>query len=149
MRHSILSLKRNPGLTVAGVLVLGLGLFTGPLVAQAGQAAPGQAVQNDFSPAKIRAAAEAYLVVLEIQEKFKPQIEGAQDAQQAQSLQQAANEEMVEAIEEQDNIDVNEYSQIVTAAQQDEQFRQQFVSTVQQVQQEKAEEAQGLAPMQP
>lgn len=149
MRHSILSLKRNPGLTVAGLLVLVLGLFTGPLVAQAGQAAPGQAVQTDFSPAKIRAAAEAYLVVLEIQEKFKPQIEGAQDAQQAQSLQQAANEEMVEAIEEQDNIDVNEYSQIVTAAQQDEQFRQQFVSTVQQVQQEKAEEAQGLAPMQP
>ncbi len=97
-----------------------------------------------FSPPKLKAAAEAYLRVMEIQEKFTPLIERAQTPQEAQQHQTSANQEMVEAIERVENINVEEYSEIVTVAQQDESFREEFVAIVQEVQREELEKQREL-----
>lgn len=56
--------------------------------------------------------------------------------EEAQQLQQRANEEVVEVIREQEGITVEEYSQIVNLAQSDEQVRERLLKEIQKIQEE-------------
>lgn len=56
--------------------------------------------------------------------------------EEAQQLQQRANEEVVEVIREQEGVTVEEYSQIVNLAQSDEQVRERLLKEIQKIQEE-------------
>ncbi|HLV01968.1 MAG TPA: DUF4168 domain-containing protein, partial [Acidobacteriota bacterium] len=65
----------------------------------------------------------------EIRDEFLPQIEGATDQAQAQQLQQQANQRMVAAIEKND-LEIEEYNEIIQAVSQDDQLRSEFLALV-------------------
>lgn len=90
----------------------------------------------ELSDSKIQAVAEAYVQVFEIQSAYAPRIEAAQSPEEAQQLQQRANEEVVEVIREQEGVTVEEYSQIVNLAQSDEQVRERLLKEIQKIQEE-------------
>jgi len=75
----------------------------------------------DVSDAKLEAVAKAYVQVMEIQNTYRPQIEAAQTPEEAQRLQREADEKMVAAIRV--YMTVDEYTGIMTAAEQDENLR--------------------------
>jgi len=86
------------------------------------QAASGRVQAPEVSDAKLESVAKAYIEVVAIQEEYRPRIEAAQSPEEAQQLQQEANQEMVEAIEAQDNVTLDEYNTIIQAAQMDEEL---------------------------
>src|SRR5690606_29090487 len=138
--------------SVVAILALLVGIVTGPGLAQQDpqeappqQGAPPQqeappqhappAQQAPGAPAvsvdqqTLEAAAKAYLDIQEIRDEFLPQIEGATDQAQAQQLQQQANQRMVAAIEKND-LEIEEYNEIIQAVSQDDQLRSEFLALV-------------------
>lgn len=120
--------KRNAACAIATALILAFSAL--PVAGQAQQQAP------DLSNSKIEAVAEAYLKVFEIQNTYRPQIEAAQNPEQAQRLQQQANDETVKIIREQEGLTVEEYSQVINLAQSNEQVRERLVKEIERIQQE-------------
>lgn len=77
---------------------------------------------ESFSDDQLRSYAAAALQVHAIGSEYQPQIERAESDQQAEQLRLQANEEMVDAVQQQ-GLTVDEYNQIFTAAQTDTQVR--------------------------
>ena len=91
------------------------------------QAPAAQAV--NFSEQQVSQFADSYLDILEIQEEFTARLEQAQEPEQAQQLQQEANEEMIQAIHD-NGLDVQEYTELAQAMDTDPELRQQVVELV-------------------
>lgn len=81
-----------------------------------------QAPEVDLSDAELDKVAEAYEAVTEVREDFQADLEGIEDPEAAQEMQEEAGEKMVEAVENQ-GIEVETYNQAMEAAQIDEELR--------------------------
>lgn len=131
MKSSRRMIDRGWTRTVTTLLVVAF-----PLVAAA-------ATQNDsgseISDEKLRAVAEAYIEVYQINQSYKSKIEAAQTAGEADQLQQAANQEMVDAIENAENVSVNEYNDIIQALGEDDELRERLQAQVDEIQEEESE----------
>ncbi|RFA29840.1 hypothetical protein CAI21_08370 [Alkalilimnicola ehrlichii] len=97
--------------------------------AQTYEAPTGQQQAADFSDDSLNQFADSYVDILDIQQDFTARLEGAEDPEQAQQLQQEANEEMVQAIED-NGLSVQEYTEIARAMDTDPELRQQVVELV-------------------
>lgn len=68
-----------------------------------------------FTETDKQAFADAYVKVSQIQQKYQAQVQPDASEADIQQLTQAAQTEMVEAIEAQEGIDVEKYNQILVA----------------------------------
>lgn len=84
-------------------------------VPQTESAAPAAAVDDG----KLKSFAVAFLGVTKVSQTYKPKIEAAQSDADRQTLQKEAGQEMVEAVNEAGGINLEEYNQIIEAAQTD------------------------------
>lgn len=116
---------RKPTIGTAAALLAGF-MSVGPTVAAAQSAPPAQtAPQATVTEQDIRAYAEAAVEVQEISAKWQPRIADAQQQQkvtEAESLQQEAQQEMVEAVQDK-GLTVQQYNDIYRVAQADPQVR--------------------------
>lgn len=118
--------------TLAAVAALGMAFgaasLTGTSVTTQAAAqtapAPGQAPAVDEDT--LRSFAVATLEIQEISQAYQPQMEAAESQEQQQEIAQAANDEMVAAVEAVPGIDVESYNAIAEAAQNDPQMMQQI-----------------------
>lgn len=69
--------------------------------------------------AKLKSFATAFLEVAKVNQAYQPQIQAAPNAQDQQRLQQEAGQKMIEAVNASDDITVDEYNDIIQAAQTD------------------------------
>lgn len=125
------------------VLILLAGIVSVPALAQQAQqqappqqTPPAQQAPVNVDQQSLEAAAKAYLDIQEIRDEFLPQIEGATDQNQAQQLQQQANQRMVAAIEQND-LELDQYNEIIQAVTQNDQLRTQFLAMVEKEQEER------------
>ncbi|ABI56724.1 DUF4168 domain-containing protein [Alkalilimnicola ehrlichii MLHE-1] len=88
------------------------------------------APQHDFDDQSLEQFADAYIDITEIQEDYTQRLEGTEDPDQARDLQQQANDEMVEAIENR-GLSVPEYSEIATALDTDPELRDELAAMIQ------------------
>jgi predicted PurR-regulated permease PerM len=118
--------------TLAAVAALGMAFgaasltgtsVTTPVAAQTAPA-PGQAPNVDEET--LRSFAVATLEIQEISQTYQPQMEAAESQEQQQEIAQAANDEMVAAVEAVPGIDVDSYNAIAEAAQADPEMMQQI-----------------------
>ncbi len=118
--------------TLAAVAALGMAFgaasltgtsVTTPVAAQTAPA-PGQAPNVDEDT--LRSFAVATLEIQEISQTYQPQMEAAESQEQQQQIAQAANDEMVAAVEAVPGIDVDSYNAIAEAAQADPEMMQQI-----------------------
>lgn len=84
-------------------------------VPQAESAAPAAAVDDG----KLKSFAVAFLGVTKVSQTYKPKIEAAKSDSDRQTLQKEAGQEMVEAVNGAGGINIEEYNQIIEAAQTD------------------------------
>lgn len=122
-------------LILTGMLILLLACLTAPLMALQQTGGTG-----DFSDSKLKTVAKAYIQVFDIQQVYGPQIEAAENQQEAQQLQQQANEQMVQAIEHEEDLTVEEYSEVINAVQQSAELREKLNAFVEEIQEERAED---------
>ncbi|WP_042775465.1 DUF4168 domain-containing protein [Sinorhizobium fredii] len=89
--------------------------------AQETQQAPAQpgAKSAPISEEKIEAFAVAYLQVDKVRQEYSAKIGATQDAAAKEKLQTEASQQMVKAVEASPNISVEEYTTILTTAQND------------------------------
>lgn len=116
---------------LAGIssLVIGYGAVIG--VASAQDAAPAPAPQMEAPAAaatiddgKLQSFAVAFLEVTKVTQSYQPQIEAAGTPEDQQRLQQEAGERMIQAVNDSEDITVDEYNQIIQAAQADPELAQ-------------------------
>jgi hypothetical protein len=86
------------------------------------QSAPGQGQPMEVSDREVERFVDAHLQIVEIQQEYVPKIEEAGNAEQAQQLQNQANEEIIQAVRE-TGLEVQRYVAIAAAADQDEALR--------------------------
>lgn len=122
-------------LILTGMLILLLACLTAPLMALQQTGGTG-----DFSDSKLKTVANAYIQVYELQQLYGPQIEAAENQQEAQQLQQQANEQMVQAINHEEDLTVEEYSEVMNAVQQSDELREKLNAFVEEIQEERAED---------
>ncbi|UWU25683.1 DUF4168 domain-containing protein (plasmid) [Rhizobium sp. CB3060] len=107
--------------------VLGLMFLSNPAPAQQtpqekqpAQAQPdGNVGAASISDQKIEAFAIAYLQVGNIRQEYAARIEAAPDETSKQELRSEARKQMIQAVQTSANISVDEYNQILSAAQKD------------------------------
>jgi sugar phosphate isomerase/epimerase len=102
------------------IRLLGLVLFLAFLMLP--QTAYGTTQTPEVPEAKLESVAKAYIEVVAIQEEYGPRIEAAQSPEEAQQIQQVANQEMVEAIDAEDGVTLDEYNTIIQATQTDDEL---------------------------
>ena len=76
----------------------------------------------DFSEARIEKTAEAYTEITKIRKQYQDEFSQAENSEQAQELQTRINKKITDAIEQND-ISVEDYNEVITAAQTDEDLR--------------------------
>lgn len=89
----------------------------------------GMAEQQDFDQDTLEQFADAYVDVGEIHDRYSEELQGAESTDDAQQLQQEANDEMVEAIQEH-GLEVQEYSAIAAALERDPDMREEVVGMI-------------------
>lgn len=119
MRHTI---SKNH-LIIACALAL-VFFLCAPAAAQSQDTGQQQQQQEtpDFSDDRIQKTAEAYTEITKIREEYQDEFSQAEDSEQAQELQTRINEKITDAIEEND-MSVEDYNEVITAAQTDEDLR--------------------------
>jgi hypothetical protein len=109
-------------------------LFSANVYAQSGSQAAqpmaAQQQQTDFSAEKKSKFATAYTQVRELEKEFTEQLKGVSGQDEAQALQQQAQQEMIEAVQSA-GLSVDMYNQIVAAMRQDESLRKDIQQRVQ------------------
>lgn len=116
-------------------------LFVAPVTAQEIQPEQQAEPTTDVSDGELESFAHAHLQVLEIQNQMNADVQGAENAQEAQAIQQQAGERMVAAIESQD-LTPDRFTQIVEAINSDPQVGQRFNEVLQDVTGDQAAPAQ-------
>jgi hypothetical protein len=98
---------------------------------QAQQEAPG-AQQQAVNPSedKLESVAKAYVKVQAVQQEYGPKIQAAQKPEEAKQLENEANQQMEKAVNDAGGVTVNEYTQILQAAQQDQQLRARLIQHI-------------------
>ena len=94
---------------------------------------------GEMSEEKLKAVANAYIKVFEIQKTYGPQIETAQTPEEANQLQQAANQKMVEVIENEENVTLDEYNDVISEIGNDEELRTRLQTHVDEILEEESE----------
>lgn len=89
------------------------------------------AMPSALSPGQIETFADAAIDLLRVQEEFDAQVQAAEDAAEVAQLQQQAEQEARQAVENH-GLSVDEYTAIVQAANQDPQLYAMIVETMQQ-----------------
>lgn len=123
----------------AAAALLALGLAA-PAAAQDQEQAP-QAqppAAEDISDQQLEQFAEAALAVNEIGRKYASELQGAEDESAAQDIRAQAQEEMMQAVED-EGLSVEEYNAIYAAAENDQEIN----SAIQALLQEKQQGQQG------
>lgn len=121
---------RNKLPTMALVVLCTIGM-TVPLLAQDTTA---------VSDSKLELVANAFIEVRQIQNEYSPQIESATSQEEAQAVQEEASRKMIQAIEETDGLEIEEYNQIMAEAQENEQLRTRLIDAVERTIAERSEE---------
>jgi uncharacterized protein YfkK (UPF0435 family) len=125
----------RPVITVMAAFILLALSF--PVLAQEQQPRQSEQQQLQVTDAKLEAVAKAYLEVAEVQSVYKPRIDSALSAEEAQQIAQEAMREIVEIVEKEEGVSVQEFDEIVTAAQTDQQLRERLAIQVLKAQEEK------------
>jgi hypothetical protein len=110
------------------VLVCALLLIGAPVVAQQQQ----QEIA-EISDTQLDKAAQAYLEITKIGEGFRQKMQTAGDENERHELQQQANTEMTEAVQ-QEGLEVQEYNQIIQRIQTDNDLMKNFMAKLQEIQ---------------
>lgn len=108
----------------AAVAVAGAFLLASPALAQEGGAQPQQEV--DVSDQELETFTAAFVEVQELREELSREIENAENADEAQALQEESDQKMVEVIEEEHGLEVDRYNQISQALRTDRELYAQF-----------------------
>jgi hypothetical protein len=99
-----------------------------PAMAQEGsqqQGQPGETQPADVSDAKLEKVASAYVEVTQISKKFQESLQQTEDTTERQELQQEANKEMVQAVEDA-GIDVQTYNVVMQQVRKDKELAEKF-----------------------
>lgn len=117
---------------VAGASSLAIGLASLATLAHAQEAAP--PVMEQQAPAaadpatlsedKLRSFAIAFVEVSKVTQSYQPQFESAATPEDRERIQQEAGQQMVQAVDSAEGISVDEYNQIIQAAQADPELAQ-------------------------
>lgn len=116
-----MSVKHTP----LALALIAAGLFAAPFAVQAqGAAAAPQAgmEQAQVDDAMVEKFVVAFSEVRQIQQQFSAQLQGVSDQEEAQALQQQAQQEMISAVEEA-GLSVADYNLVVAAMEHDPQLR--------------------------
>lgn len=119
-------------LTVATLLAIAFPLFA------AGTSQSESDSAADISDEKLKAVARAYIEVFQINKSYEPKIEAAQTTDEADELREAANQEMIDVIENEENVTVNEYNDVINALRDDEELRDRLQAHVDEIQKEES-----------
>lgn len=84
----------------------------------------------NISDAQLENFVTAFGEVRELEQGFTRQLEGVENQEEAQALQQRTQQKMMSAVEE-SGLSVEEYNKIVSAMRQDPELRQQILNRVQ------------------
>lgn len=110
---------------------LGLGSALGVAAAQQATPTPAPAPQVEAPAAapavdegKLKSFAVAFLGVTKVTQSYQPKIEAAKSDTDRKTLQQEAGQEMVAAVNEAGGINIEEYNEIIQAAQIDPELAQ-------------------------
>lgn len=131
MKQSNRMIHRRWALTVSTVFVVAIPLFA-MAAFQSDSAA-------EISDEKLKAVASAYIQVFKINQSYKAKIEASQTTEEANELQQTANQEMIDAIESEENVTVNEYNEVIGALADDEELRERLQAHVDEIQEQESE----------
>ncbi|WP_047144848.1 DUF4168 domain-containing protein [Aquamicrobium sp. LC103] len=119
---------RTKLIAACSVVALGFGPMLGVVHAQEASPVPNQeqpsAEAPSFSDEKLKSFAVAFLEVSKITQEYQPQLEGAKTPEDQQRVQSEASDKMVNAVESSEGISVEEYTQIIQAAQTDPELAQ-------------------------
>jgi len=134
-------MKKRYGLHVVAPLLSGL-LLAPVLMAQEGESGNNgnqseqreqmpseQAAAKDFQQETLEQFADAYVAVGDVHSEYSERLQEAEGTDDAQSVQQEANDRMVEVIEEQ-GLEVQEYSEIAAALERDPDLRERVVGMI-------------------
>ena len=115
---------RNFKLFTTALFAAILGFATAGMAQQQGmQQQPPQDV--DVSTAELESFSEARSAITQIQQDYSQRLQGADDPEKANSLQQEANEEMIGAVED-TGLDVESFNTIAMAIQNDPELQQEL-----------------------
>ncbi|WP_290648724.1 DUF4168 domain-containing protein [Aquisalimonas sp.] len=89
----------------------------------------GMAEQQEFDDETLERFADAYVKVGEIHREYSEKLQGAEATEDAQGLQQEANDEMVQAIQD-SGLEVQEYSAVAAALERDPEMREEVVGMI-------------------
>ena len=90
-----------------------------------------EAMTQDFDDETLERFADAYVEVGEIHRTYSDELQDAEATEEAQDLQQRANNEMVEAIQG-TGMEVQEYSAVAAALERDPDMREEVVQMIEQ-----------------
>jgi len=115
---------RNFKLFTTALFAATLGFATAGMAQQQGmQQQPPQDI--DVSTAELESFSEARTAITEIQQDYSQRLQGADDPEKANALQQEANEEMISAVQE-TGLDVESFNTIAMAVQNDPELQQEL-----------------------
>ena len=112
--------------TVGAVMLMGAGLAE-----VRAQQQPQPAMPSELSQSEIETFADAAIEVQRVQQEFDSQVQAAQNAEEIEQLQQQAQQDARQAIENH-GLSVDEYTAILQAANQDPQLYAMIVETMEQ-----------------
>lgn len=108
-------------------------VFSVTSIASAQQAPHQQVEMRDVSSQEIRQVSEAYVEISAIQQEYQAKLGNVQDPEEAQRLQQQANEEMTQVVVD-SGMEVDAYNEIMLMAQMNEELRDRILEKVGQLQ---------------
>jgi transcription initiation factor IIF auxiliary subunit len=111
-------------LITAGFLASPMAMAQGE---QQAQPMPQQQEAPEVSESQINAFVEAYIAVSEVREEYTARLQEAEDQEQAQQLQQEANDAMTAAIED-NGMSIEEYQEVAMAVNADADVREQVTT---------------------
>ena len=112
--------------TVGAVMLMGAGLAE-----VRAQQQPQPAMPSELSQSESETFADAAIEVQRVQQEFDSQVQAAQNAEEIEQLQQQAQQDARQAIENH-GLSVDEYTAILQAANQDPQLYAMIVETMEQ-----------------
>lgn len=97
-----------------------LSISTGLITQTSAQETETPAVETPaFSDEKLQSFAVAFVEVSKVQQEYAQKLQATDAKEEQQKLQEEAGGKMMEAVEQADGISVDEYNEVITAAQTD------------------------------
>lgn len=95
------------------------------------QGAPATGAVKSLDQHKLKSFAVAYLQVDKIKRQYEPELAKAKDSTERQKIQTEANQKMVAAVNQVDDMNVQEYSSILESAQKNPALAKQLTNEIQ------------------